>query len=131
MPDSEPDFETALTAWQVVRVPFPFTDRQAVKNRPALILSDALAFNAPAGHAVMAMITSEENAPWPLDCPIFDLQAAGLPAPSKVRFKLFTLDQRLVRGVLGSLSADDESRLRIGLAKLLGGRPQSLVLQEN
>ena len=99
--DSEPASESALTAWQVVRVPFPFTDRQAVKNRPALVLSDASAFNAPAGHAVMAMITSAENAPWTLDCPILDLEMAGLPAPSKVRFKLFTLDQRLVRGVLG------------------------------
>lgn len=120
MLDSEPDSESTLSAWQVVRVPFPFTDRQSVKNRPALVLSDALAFNSPAGHAVMAMITSAENAPWPLDCPVLDLEAAGLPAPSKVRFKLFTLDQRLVRGVLGRLSTDDESRLRRGLAQLLG-----------
>ena len=82
-------------------MPFPFSDRQAVKNRLVLVLSDASAFNAPAGHAVMAMITSAENAPWTLDCPILDLEMAGLPAPSKVRFKLFTLDQRLVRGVLG------------------------------
>ncbi len=128
--DSELDSEPALTAWQVVRVPFPFTDRQAVKNRPALVLSDASAFNAPAGHAVMAMITSSENAPWPLDCPILNLEMAGLPAPSKVRFKLFTLDQRLVRGVLGRLAAEDEARLRIGMARLFGEMPQSKVLQE-
>jgi mRNA interferase MazF len=87
----------------VVRVPFPFTDRNATKNRPALVLSDAAAFNTPAGHSVMAMITSQANAPWPLDCPLADLAAAGLPAPSKVRFKLFTLDHRLVRGELGKL----------------------------
>jgi len=42
----------------VVRVPFPFTDPNAAKNRPALVLSDRDAFNAPAGHSVMAMITS-------------------------------------------------------------------------
>jgi mRNA interferase MazF len=126
MPDSEP----VLTAWQVVRVPFPFTDRQAVKNRPALVLSDAAAFNAPAGHAVMAMITSAENAPWPLDCLILDLAMAGLPAPSKVRFKLFTLDQRLVRGVLGRLAADDEARLRIGMARLFGEGAPRMSLQE-
>jgi mRNA interferase MazF len=126
MPDSEP----SLTAWQVVRVPFPFTDRQAVKNRPALVLSDAAAFNAPAGHAVMAMITSAENAPWPLDCPILDLAMAGLPAPSKVRFKLFTLDQRLVRGILGRLAADDEARLRIGMARLFGEGMPRMQLQE-
>jgi len=115
-----PIFESVLAAWQVVRVPFPFTDRQAVKNRPALVLSDAAAFNAPAGHAVMAMITSEANAPWPLDCPILDLAMACLPAPSKVRFKLFTLDRRLVRGVLGQLASEDQARVRMCLASLLG-----------
>jgi mRNA interferase MazF len=123
MPDFDSDAEPVLAAWQVVRVPFPFTDRLATKHRPALVLSDARAFNAPAGHAVMGMITSAENAPWPLDCPIDDLRAAGLPAPSKVRFKLFTLDQRLVRGVLGRLAAEDEARVRAGLASLLAATP--------
>lgn len=64
----------------VVRVPFPFTDRDAAKNRPALVLSSDAAFNTPAGHSVLAMITSEGNASWPLDCPIADLATAGLPA---------------------------------------------------
>jgi mRNA interferase MazF len=104
----------------VVRVPFPFTDRNATKNRPALILSDAPSFNTPAGHSVMAMITSQTNSPWPLDCPLNDLAAAGLPAPSMVRFKLFTLDHRLVRGALGRLSPADEMAVREKLARLLG-----------
>lgn len=107
----------------VVRVPFPFTDRNATKNRPALVLSDAGTFNGPAGHSVMAMITSQGNAPWPLDCPIDDLKAAGLPAPSLVRFKLFTLDHRLVRGELGKLSASDAATVRNGLTRLLEGTP--------
>jgi mRNA interferase MazF len=105
----------------VVRVPFPFTDRNAAKNRPALVLSDAAAFNTPAGHSVMAMITSAGNPPWPLDCPITDLASAGLPAPSKVRFKLFTLDHRLVRGLLGRLAFVDEASVRQALAVLLNG----------
>ena len=107
----------------VVRVPFPFTDRNATKNRPALVLSDAAAFNTPAGHSVMAMITSQANAPWPLDCPLADLAAAGLPAPSKVRFKLFTLDHRLVRGELGKLASGDATNVRAALARLLEGMP--------
>ena len=104
----------------VVRVPFPFTDRDAAKNRPALVLSDATAFNEPAGHSVIAMITSAANAPWPLDCPITDLDAAGLPAPSKVRFKLFTLDHRMVRGALGTLSPVDSRTVSDALGRLLG-----------
>ncbi len=104
----------------VVRVPFPFTDREAAKNRPALVLSDASAFNTAAGHSVMAMITSAANPPWSLDCAIADLEAAGLPSPSKVRFKLFTLDHRLVRGELGRLGPDDEASVRAALGRLLG-----------
>ena len=52
-------------AFDVVRVPFPFTDRQAAKNRPALVLSNAKAFNRSADHSVMAMITSASHGPWP------------------------------------------------------------------
>lgn len=107
--------------YTVVRVPFPFTDRNTTKNRPALVLSDPAAFNTQAGHSVMAMITSQANSPWPLDCPISDLAAAGLPAPSKVRFKLFTLDHRLVKGEIGKLSPADVAVVRAGLASLLGG----------
>lgn len=111
----------SYSAFDVVRVPFPFTDRNASKNRPALVLSDDVAFNTPAGHSVMAMITSVGNAPWPLDCLITDLPAAGLPSPSLLRFKLFTLDHRLVRGRLGKLAPADEASVRRGLAALLGG----------
>lgn len=104
----------------VVRVPFPFTDRNATKNRPALVLSDAARFNTPAGHSVMAMITTQSHPSWPLDCPIRDLRAAGLPAASLVRFKLFTLDHRLLRGELGRLAPADADAVQAALARLLG-----------
>ena len=106
--------------YAVVRVPFPFSDRNATKNRPALVLSDPAAFNTAAGHSVMAMITSEANAPWPLDCTLTDLGVAGLPAPSRVRFKLFTLDHRLVRGELGRLAPADAETVAANLSALLG-----------
>lgn len=105
--------------FDVVRVSFPFTDRNAEKNRPALVLSDRGAFNQPARHSVMAMITSAEHAPWPLDVAIDGLAAAGLPAPSMVRCKLFTLDHRLVRGRLGRLSAKDQAKMEKAIRRLL------------
>jgi len=105
--------------FDVVRVPFPFTDRQADKNRPALVISDGVAFNRPTGHSVMAMITSAGHAPWPLDVPIADLKAAGLPAPSMLRFKLFTLDHRLVHGKLGRLAHKDQVKLQKAMRRLL------------
>ena len=105
--------------FDVVRVPFPFTDRQAEMNRPALVISDGAAFNHPAGHSVMAMITSAGHAAWPLDVSIGDLDQAGLPAPSIVRFKLFTLDHRLVRGKLGRLAEKDRAKVQKAIKLLL------------
>ena len=105
--------------FDVVRVPFPFTDRQAEKNRPALVISDGVAFNRPAGHSVMAMITWAGHAAWPLDVAIADLERAGLPAPSIVRFKLFTLDHRLVRGKLGQLADKDRASVQKAMRLLL------------
>jgi mRNA interferase MazF len=110
---------SAPASFTVVRVPFPFTHRMATKNRPALVLSDAARFNVPAGQSVLAMITSAGNPPWPLDCEIRDREAAGLPAPSKLRMKLFTLDNRLLRGTLGHLAEPDQRRVREALMLLL------------
>ena len=97
--------------FDVVVVPFPFTDRKQVKRRPALIISGA-DFNRKAAHSVMAMITSAGNAPWPSDIPVSDLGAAGLPAPSVVRMKLFTLDHRLIVAKRGALSGKDRNAVR-------------------
>ena len=33
--------------FDVVRVPFPFTDREAEKNRPVLVISDGVALTVP------------------------------------------------------------------------------------
>lgn len=94
-------------AYDVIKVPFPFTGKQASKNRPALVLSSHQFFNVPAGHSVLAMITSAANPSWPLDCPITDLQSSGLSAPSKIRAKLFTLDRQLILDRIGALSDAD------------------------
>ena len=105
--------------YDVVKVPFPFTDSARTKKRPALVLSKAASFNREIGHSVLAMITSARNAPWPLDAKISDLETAGLPAESVVRMKLFTLDNRFIIEKLGSLSAHDRVDVLNGLRKLL------------
>ena len=93
--------------WQVVVVPFPFTDRATTKRRPALVLS-AKAFNRN-GHSVLAMITSASHRPWPGDTPISDLKNAGLKTPSLVRLKLFTLDNRFIARRIGTLGSPDQA----------------------
>jgi mRNA interferase MazF len=105
--------------FSVVAVPFPFTDRTATKRRPALVLSSDTRFNRVIGHSVMAMITSAKNSSWPLDVEIKDLKQAGLPSPSIVRMKLFTIDHRLVLSSLGQLSDEDAARVSAAIQKLL------------
>lgn len=94
-------------AWQVVVVPFPFTDRATTRRRPALVLSGK-SFNR-GGHSVLAMITSASHRPWPGDTPIGDLKHAGLTASSLVRLKIFTLDNRFIARRIGALEATDQA----------------------
>lgn len=106
-------------AFDVVVVPFPFTDRATSKRRPALVVSDRAAFNVRIGHAVLAMITSAAHSAWPLDVRVTDLKAAGLPSTSVVRMKLFTLDQQLIIRKAGSLAAKDRQAVAAAVRTLL------------
>ena len=95
-------------AFDVVVVPFPFTDIRASKRRPALVLSKA-AFNDAHAVVALAMITSARQARWPSDTAIERLAHAGLRAQSVVRLKLFTLDRTLVLRKIGTLSQEDRT----------------------
>ena len=107
-------------AFDVVVVPFPFTDAAHTKKRPALVLSMASGFGNEIGHSVLSMITSKKNAPWPLDCEILDKKPSGLTAPSVVRMKLFTLDNRFILRKIGQLSDRDQKTVKKTLSELFG-----------
>ena len=80
MPTSEHE---RIGLWDVIVVPFPYSDRLAEKRRPALVISGG----SLAAYDLLwvAMITSADNEPWSCDIPIADLRRAGLPAQSVVR----------------------------------------------
>lgn len=103
---------------EVVLVPFPFIDNGNGKKRPALILSSSLHFNIKIGASVMAMITTAGHNPWPLDVSIDHLEEAGLPSPSIIRMKLFTLDHRLILKKLGKLHLSDQRAVEKNLSRL-------------
>ncbi len=99
--------------FDVVVVPFPFTDRPVVKRRPALVIS-ARAFNDRHDQIVLAMITTAKGSDWPSDTPIEHWREAGLTTTCKVRVKLFTLEKALISRRLGCLDVED--RLSVGVA---------------
>ena len=81
-----------LAVWDVVRVPFPYTDRPVRQRRPALMVAIP-GLQAQLGVLWVLMITSAENRGWTGDVEVSDLLAAGLPVPSLVRTaKMATID---------------------------------------
>jgi mRNA interferase MazF len=78
----------------VVRVPFPYTDRATRQHRPALVVSSG-GLEDRHGLLWVAMITSAENRGWAGDVSVRDLKRAGLPVASIVRTaKLATIESR-------------------------------------
>ena len=103
--------------FDVVVVPFPFTDREARRRRPALVVSSST-FNAAHDQSILTMITSAVEE-WPSDVAIRDWREAGLGVPCRVRLKLFTLDDTLVVRKAGALSERDAAAVGSSLAHFL------------
>jgi len=95
--------------WDIVVVPFPFSNQGGAKRRPALVLSTRT-FNAQ-GHTVLAMITTSGHHSWPGDVALADYKATGLRLHCIVRMKIFTLDNRLILKRIGLLSLKDQKQV--------------------
>ena len=78
----------------IVKVPFPYTNRPTRQSRPALVVSTGSG-NDMLGLLWVVMVTSAENRGWPGDVALADLSGTGLPAPSLVRTaKIATIEAR-------------------------------------
>lgn len=104
-------------SWDMVVVPFPFTEKMGAKRRPALVISRRL-FNA-SGHTVLAMITTQSHTPWPGDTVIEARQITGLQSACLVRLKFFTMDNRLILKKIGRLSSADQKRVAVSFSHYL------------
>lgn len=97
---------TLFKKWDIVLVPFPFTDLSSAKRRPALVVSPNL-YNA-GRDIVIAYLTSQINtSPRFRDYKLQKWKEAGLPKISMVRMKFATLDQNIVVRKLGALQHID------------------------
>jgi len=108
--------------FDIILLPFPFTDKSMSKKRPALVLSSTLQFNALCNHTIVAMITSALQTPWPLDTLIQNLETTHLSKKSIIRMKLFTIDNRLIIKKIGSLCKKDREKVAINLKKCFWGK---------
>ena len=78
----------------VIRVPFPYTDKDTRQRRPALVVSSG-SIGEDGALLWVVMITSAENRAWPGDVAIPSYARVGLPAASVVRpLKIATIETR-------------------------------------
>ena len=103
--------------YQVVVVPFPFSEKFYSKKRPAVVLTDEV-YNSSHANLILAMITTSKTS-WQSDLKLTDLDISGLLKPCSVRFKIFTLPQSLIDRNLCVLGSFDQKNLKILLKKVL------------
>ena len=97
--------------WDIVIVPFPYSEQQQSVVRPGVIISTPRLHQKTRMYYV-AMITNAQHAPWDGDVEISNLKGAGLPVPSIVRpAKLATVDESVIVRAVGSLPAKDRAKV--------------------
>ena len=92
--------------WEIVLVPFPFTDLTNTKKRPALIISPD-EYNEKLD-VVIVFITSKLDLKHRIgDYQIQEWEKSNLPKPSMLRMKFATIDKSIILKKLGKLYDQD------------------------
>jgi mRNA interferase MazF len=109
-----------MTRFDVILVPFPFSDLSTTKKRPALVVA-CIKPKHLAMHCIVAMITSNmEGLAFPHDVTLKEYKTAGLPKPSLVRVaKMVTIDSSIAIKSLGSLSKVDQLSVTKSISQLM------------
>ena len=98
---------TIYEKWDIILVPFPFTDLKTTKKRPALIISPD-EYNEKLD-VVIAFITSKLDSEYRLgDYIIQEREKSNLPKPSMIRMKFATIDKSIIIKKIGKLSEKDK-----------------------
>ncbi|MGC1509956.1 type II toxin-antitoxin system PemK/MazF family toxin [Ketobacter sp. MCCC 1A13808] len=110
---------TSYKFGDVVLVAFPFTNLQASKKRPAVVISSAH-YQQQRPDVILMAITSQVRPSQQFgECLLQDWQQAGLLKPSVLKPLIATLQQNQVVKVMGQLSATDQSSLQNVLQDIL------------
>lgn len=107
----------------IVLVPFPFTDFSTLKQRPALVISSD-AFNRSRDDVILVALTSQtESASKGGNYAVkgVEQKRSGLLREGIVLVgKIITIDQRLIRSRLGSLSPKVLVEISKRISKIIG-----------
>lgn len=109
-----------LAFGDIILVPLPFTNQEASKRRPAVVVS-AQSYNITRPDIIVMAVTSQQvGAARVDDVQITSWEAAGLLKPSAIKPVIATLQRTLVVRHLGSLGPEDRDALKTAIGKLLG-----------
>lgn len=110
---------TSYRFGDVVLVGFPFTNLQASKRRPAVVIHSPAYQDRP--DVIVMAITSQVRQPLATGEAILqDWQAAGLAKPSVLKPLIATLEQNQIVKVMGQLSAADRESIGKVIQTILG-----------
>ncbi len=104
---------------EIVLLPYPFSDLEGTKVRPALVVSNDF-FNKKSDDCVMVPLTSViKDEPYSVIIDQKDLSSGKLLKPSRVRAdKIFTVEKRLIIMKIGVISDYAFGRIKAELDKV-------------
>lgn len=97
--------------FDIILVPFPFTDKNVSKKRPAIVLNNRN-YQIKTNHLILAMITSAKNSRWENDFEIKEIESTGLKTNCFIRYKIFSLDERLILKKVGTISDNEKNIIK-------------------
>lgn len=106
-------FSMNCSRHDVVLLPIPFTDLSSQKVRPAVVLGHG---SFPGDLFVVPITSQLANTDFPLNA----WQAARLNVPCGIKSQICTIEDRLVRKVVGRLHPTDVATLQTHLRNWLG-----------
>ncbi|OAB59467.1 hypothetical protein AY600_15005 [Phormidium willei BDU 130791] len=110
---------TSYEFGDIVLVPFPFTNQQATKKRPAVVIS-SVNYNINREDVIIMAVTSQIYEPLRFgEIRIAKWQEGWLLKPSVVKPIIATLEQDLIIRMLGKLDKDDRESLLKSLRQFL------------
>jgi mRNA interferase MazF len=109
-----------VAPFDIVVVPFPYSDQLAEKRRPALVISNDRLHSQ--GFVWIAMITGAGKDHRVGDLVIKDRASAGLPGSSMVRaLKIATIEPARIVRRIGTLARTERAAVRKAVAGFLSG----------
>ncbi len=97
--------------WDVILLPFPYTDLSSAKKRPAVIISP-LQYNKGLDTVFMYLTSKISKRDEKGSHELLKWKEAGLPLPSMTKMKFMALDKNLIVKKIGEIQDADKTIIK-------------------